>query len=140
MKIIKQNLKNNTIFQLEEGWFPPPGQEANSTNYTISTCGHEALPDASTLWCNATFCLFNVTADPCEHHDLAAERPDVVKQLVKRLADYEASAEDGICGRTKPGGPESKGLWHTDLCGGWPIRMNSTKGVLTWRPCDLQEC
>ena len=30
-------------------------------------------------------CLFNVTRDPCEYHDLAAQMPEVVKSLRQRL-------------------------------------------------------
>ena len=62
MKIILQNNKTNPEFWLEETWFPPPGQDPNATNYTISECGHEALPDWRSGWCNESFCLFNVTA------------------------------------------------------------------------------
>jgi len=32
--------------------------------------------------------LFNITADPAERHDLAAERPDKVKDMVKLWDDY----------------------------------------------------
>lgn len=36
--------------------------------------------------------LFNITADPCERHDLAEQRPDVVQQLLARLAHYNRTA------------------------------------------------
>lgn len=36
--------------------------------------------------------LFNITADPCERHDLADQRPDVVQQLLARLAFYNQTA------------------------------------------------
>ncbi|XP_056913973.1 arylsulfatase I-like [Takifugu flavidus] len=36
--------------------------------------------------------LFNITADPCERHDLADQRPDVVLQLLARLAYYNQTA------------------------------------------------
>lgn len=36
--------------------------------------------------------LFNITADPCEHNDLAEKRPDVVKKLLLRLAFYNSTA------------------------------------------------
>ncbi|XP_052393996.1 arylsulfatase I [Carassius gibelio] len=36
--------------------------------------------------------LFNVTGDPCERHDLAAHRPDVVKELLARLVFYNRTA------------------------------------------------
>ncbi|XP_070701215.1 arylsulfatase I-like [Pempheris klunzingeri] len=36
--------------------------------------------------------LFNITADPCERRDLADQRPDVVQQLLARLAYYNQTA------------------------------------------------
>lgn len=36
--------------------------------------------------------LFNITADPCERRDLADQRPDVVRQLLARLAHYNRTA------------------------------------------------
>jgi hypothetical protein len=39
-----------------------------------------------------SYCLFNVTRDPCEYFDVAAEHPDVVAALTARLADFQATA------------------------------------------------
>lgn len=36
--------------------------------------------------------LFNITADPYERQDLADQRPDVVQQLLARLAYYNQTA------------------------------------------------
>uniref|UniRef100_A0A7N8Y695 Arylsulfatase I-like n=1 Tax=Mastacembelus armatus TaxID=205130 RepID=A0A7N8Y695_9TELE len=36
--------------------------------------------------------LFNITGDPYERHDVAKERPDVVQQLLARLAYYNQTA------------------------------------------------
>ncbi|KAJ4943141.1 hypothetical protein JOQ06_005646, partial [Pogonophryne albipinna] len=36
--------------------------------------------------------LFNITADPCERQDLAAQRPDIVQQLMARLAFHNQTA------------------------------------------------
>ncbi|XP_692237.2 arylsulfatase I [Danio rerio] len=36
--------------------------------------------------------LFNVTGDPCERHDLAVHRPDVVRELLARLAFHNRTA------------------------------------------------
>ncbi|XP_046660698.1 arylsulfatase B-like isoform X2 [Homalodisca vitripennis] len=33
-------------------------------------------------------CLFNIVEDPCEYHNLAAERPDVVNDLIELLKSY----------------------------------------------------
>ena len=37
-------------------------------------------------------CLFNVTADPSEHHDLATARPDDVARLTERFHTLNATA------------------------------------------------
>ena len=36
--------------------------------------------------------LFNITADPTEHHDLSDSHPEIVKQLLDRLAFYNSTA------------------------------------------------
>lgn len=37
-------------------------------------------------------CLFNVSADPTEHHDLSAEQPDVVHQMLNLLVNRSRTA------------------------------------------------
>ncbi|CAG0883947.1 unnamed protein product [Cyprideis torosa] len=37
-------------------------------------------------------CLFDVEADPCEYHNLAEEKPEIVNELLARLAEYNATA------------------------------------------------
>ncbi|XP_028987130.1 arylsulfatase I-like isoform X2 [Betta splendens] len=39
-----------------------------------------------------TVWLFNITADPCERHDLAEQNPHVVRRLLARLAHYNQTA------------------------------------------------
>ena len=36
--------------------------------------------------------LFNITADPNEHDDLSNQKPEIVKMMLKKLADYQATA------------------------------------------------
>lgn len=92
---------------LEKGphWHGPPNDfwyESNSDPLLYShtvTCnpGGKYIPppaNTSTDYCNPAElpCLFNVKTDPCEYHDLSKAMPDKVKQMVERLADYQATA------------------------------------------------
>ena len=92
MKIIKVVMQNN-----EPGWYPPPGQDPTKTAYTLDRygCGTPPVTDPKQMsWypCNETFCLFNVSADPCEYHNLADAHPSIVTSMVNRLKDYQATA------------------------------------------------
>ena len=75
---------------MEDGWWPPTGQNAAATTYSVA-CGppHPRTGPANLSQCVwPTPCLFNITADPCEYHDLAAQLPQVVAQLQARLATF----------------------------------------------------
>ena len=37
-----------------------------------------------------TPCLYNLTADPCEHRNLASEQPQLVKELKAKLSSFAA--------------------------------------------------
>jgi hypothetical protein len=50
------------------GWYPPPGEDPTNTKYTLTEMGLCPYPPPAVMsWapCNTTFCLFNVSADPC---------------------------------------------------------------------------
>jgi hypothetical protein len=51
----------------------------------VVTASNECLP-----WLGP--CLFNITADPCEYHNLADQFPELVQDLSSRLAEYERTA------------------------------------------------
>jgi len=71
------------------GWYPPPGLEWDYANFTIKC----SKPPTELDPCTAeTPCLFNISADPCEHHNLASTRPADVKSLQARLSEYRATA------------------------------------------------
>ena len=44
-----------------------------------------------TFDCRSRGCLFNVTADPTEHHDLAATQPEQVARLAALYHDLNAT-------------------------------------------------
>ncbi len=79
--------------QVEDGWWAPDGQSAAATPYSVQCSwqgggprtGNASVP---TLCTGSTPCLFNLTADPCEYHDIAAQHPDLVAQMAARLAAY----------------------------------------------------
>ena len=106
----------------ENGNFPPPGQDPASVDYLLQ-CGGKlpprAGPAADPNQCSDEYCLFNITADPCEYHNLAAEHPDIVADLVSKLAKYQATA-------VPPLEPE----------GCQPVRMPLPGGGHAWQPCD----
>lgn len=87
-----------TMPQDENGWFAPPGQDAATTRYTV-VCrdaaggGPRTGAAPSPQACQRTKpCLFNITADPCEYHDLAGSQPALLAQLQAQLHTFAATA------------------------------------------------
>jgi hypothetical protein len=72
------------------GWYPPPGLEWNySTTLTVK-CGQPPSSMTGNLCADeASACLYNLTADPCEYRNLASEQPAVVAQLKARLSAFQ---------------------------------------------------
>jgi len=106
----------------ENGWFPPPGQDPSRVNYTVQCGGPPPTVDPKA--CSEEFCLFNITADPCEYTDLAAQHPTVVANLTAMLAEFQATAvapvgDSGCPPRTVP-------------VPNWP----APHGAQMWWPCD----
>ena len=84
---------------------------------TMSVFQGARFPNASTPWTNNSTlkvpsfacsmpnkigCLFNVSADPTEHHDLALERPDDAKALLERLRAVSKTQFDPDRGTSQP--------------------------------------
>ena len=106
MKIIKVHMQNN-----EPGWYPPPGEDPTKTKYTMTELGLCPYPPpavASWAPCNETFCLFNVSSDPCEHHDLSGEpgMAAVIEKMTTRLKAYQATAVPPVKGEVS-----SQAIW-----------------------------
>ena len=59
-----------------------------------------------------------MSADPCEHNELSAQHPEIVTAMVKRIADYQATAVA-------------------------PVKGQGCKPVINkrgaWRPCDAPD-
>jgi len=67
------------------GWYPPPGRSYNYANFTIKC---ERPPTSLDACTKEDPCLFNITADPCEHHNLASQMPSAVTALSKKIDGY----------------------------------------------------
>lgn len=106
----------------ENGWFPPPGQDPSSTPYMVRCSASGAAPRTGSApdpkQCVCSWCLFNVTADPCEYTDLAPQFPGVVAELQERLTNFSRTAVPPV----QPSG-----------CA--PLRVPLPNGALVWQPC-----
>jgi hypothetical protein len=113
----------------EDGWFPPPGQDPAETPYTVRCTADGAPPHtgaANIAQCKEpTWCLFNITEDPCEYFNLAAARPADVITLQARLAVFAKTAVSPNYG---------SGCSPTVTCVSAP-RSPKTKMDAVW-PCD----
>jgi arylsulfatase A-like enzyme len=69
----------NTIIQ--NGWFPPPGQNPRETKYTVN-CVIPTKQRGDPDECQLEWCLYNLVSDPCEYHDVSKLFPEVVNKMV----------------------------------------------------------
>ncbi|XP_056421409.1 arylsulfatase J isoform X2 [Hyla sarda] len=89
-------------------WVPPQG----FSNIGLSRWHNErvSLTSGKSLW------LFNITADPYERVDLSERYPDIVKQLLRRLAQFNKSA---VPVRYPPKDPRSNPKLNGGVWGPW---------------------
>ena len=67
-------------------WYYPPGSD--KYNYTVK-CGKPPANISGNSCENADNpCLYNISADPCEHHNLALKMPELVAKLKAKIAEY----------------------------------------------------
>jgi hypothetical protein len=112
----------------ENGNFLPPGQQKEEQKYLLN-CGVAVPKDgpANQTECNhPEWCLFNVTADPCEYNNLAPANPDLVLSLQKELAKFQATA-------VLPVEPEGCQCVKKNVSGAGP---NGKGDGPAWQPCD----
>ena len=76
-----------------DGWTGP--HFPNSTDWVrgVARCRHG--------------CLYNIKMDPYEHHNLATEKPDVLKMMQMKLAAYQATHFKPDRGKIWPGACEA---------------------------------
>lgn len=74
-----------------DGWYAPP-QVSKDEGYfhsqSVIDCG-EKPANVSKCFKAPNFCLFNITQDPCEYHDLSQKYPEIFNLMVARLQIYE---------------------------------------------------
>lgn len=97
-KYVSWDYNNN-----EDGWWAPPGQDISTTRYLVHCNPDGSMPrngsaENPRLCFAPQFCLFNITSDPCEYHDVSSSYPNVVTQMQKRLAEYQETAVPPIVG------------------------------------------
>jgi arylsulfatase A-like enzyme len=84
-------LYNPSLLYNMPGWYPPPGKAWNYSNTLTVKCGQPpALSSRAVNECRSgpggkNVCLFNVTADPCEHYNIAEDYPAVVEKMLARI-------------------------------------------------------
>jgi len=82
----------------EYGWPSPPGENTATTQYSVN-CNGTPPSVVSGTQCTQSFCLFNLSEDPCEYVDVASQYPEKVAELTARLEAFQVSAvEQGTSG------------------------------------------
>merc|ERR1712168_1580039 len=79
------------------------GRAEPTPHPVVIECG-ERPPDAD-INCNVTQkpCLYNITNDPCEFHNLADTKPDVLRSLLDFVETFNKTA---VPPRNKPNDPK----------------------------------
>ena len=87
----------------------------------VVDCG-ERPPNALTN-CDPAIapCLFDLDADPCEYNNLASFMPEIVTELLEKLAKYNATA---VPQKDEPDDPNSFPIHHCGTWGPW-IDLNA---------------
>ncbi len=117
----------------QRGWFAPPGSDDDYDNperYLFKCVGdqpHGRLREGTASDSSEWWCLYNVTADPCEYYDLSAEQPDTLERLRVALL---AIRQRAVAAATSDGNAGCVEGVKTTLHG------FHLKG---WEPCDYEE-
>lgn len=107
-------------FQTDEAiWFQAPGQSFSGP-FTV----HCPQPPSGNAGCDPATapCLFNITADPCEHADVYHSQPTIAAVLEQQLRDAMSTAHAPVVGVPVPKScqpnPSNNFTWYP--CSGVP--------------------
>ncbi len=117
-------------------WHGPPNDlwyesGSNPSQYAHTVDCGGPLPSANaTDYCSSLPCLFDLSQDPCEYHDLSTALPGKVEELMSRLADFQATAVPmGFHKLNGTGCVDPDPAEHPEWNGSW---MPFCKGVATF--------
>lgn len=114
-KLLRYVQSGNT--KIQNGWFPPPGQDPTVTPYTVK-CDPPPT-SANTTDCQSEWCLYNIAMDPCEYYDVSKDHPDVMIDMLAHMREFQqTSVYDGVTS-----------------C--MPAVMVLDNGARVWQPCDM---
>ena len=82
----------------------------------LKDCGIKPPHAKTNCVVNVKPCLYNITADPCEYHNLADAKPEIVKNLYNQMVAYNATA---VKPRNKPVDPEGFPVYHGGIWVPW---------------------
>ena len=61
-------------------------------------------------------CLFHIPSDPCEYNNIAAQRPEIVQVLLRRIDEYASSAVEPV---NKPADKQANPALHGGVLVPW---------------------
>lgn len=82
----------------------------------IVECGKKPLNASFNCVPEKSPCLFHIPSDPCEFNNVAAQHPDMVQQLLKRLDEYRATM---VPPNNKPVDPNGNPFKHGGVWQPW---------------------
>jgi len=106
-----------------DGWIKAPSL-ANAWNSEMTaddgSSGSKPTPEN---FCHAKPCLFDILADPTEHHDVAEAHAEVVARMTSRLLELAGSevtvAESGLCPTSYGSRPDPRCKAKAKATGFW---------------------
>jgi arylsulfatase B len=146
------NMVDSDANDRQDGWFIPPGENANTTTYTERCTAQSqstwrngyAQPEKT---CVNEWCLFNIRDDPCEYNNVAGQYPEIVQELLARLEkDFQPTAVKNVsvfeCMPVLvdvpiPIGSVSLSAIDAILASDGSKKSEENLSMKVWRPCDL---